>query len=143
MLSVDLASKLNCHVLVGSPKEIISLKILRLFNVEQLSMCGFDDGDLIITTKLIKENIIANLKNTCRKILISSTVQNFDFRFLVPYSVHRDSSPMNVVERFAHCGTDYDKLVAILNIYDVMKRFNSQAIIFCEVILFFSLNSFT
>lgn len=125
-------------MLVGPPKEIVSLNRLRLFNVEQLTMCGFDDGGAIITTQLIRSNIIEHLKDHCRKILISSAVQNMDFRFLVPYTVHRDQSPLNVVQRFANCSTNYEKLVAILNVYDVMKRFNAQAIIFCEVILYSS-----
>lgn len=68
---VDL-KKLDCHVLVGTPKEMVSFQIMRLFNIEQITMCVIDDADAINTSKIVQENIVLKLK-ACRKILVSAT----------------------------------------------------------------------
>lgn len=49
---VDL-KKLDCHVLVGTPKEMVSFQIMRLFNIEQITMCVIDDADAINTSKIV------------------------------------------------------------------------------------------
>lgn len=124
--------KLDCHVLVGSPKEMVSFKIMRLFNIEQVTLCVFDDADAIVTTKLVKEHIIEPLNNR-RKVLISSNIEGTQIDFMMTYFFRSDIISVNVKQCFAICPTNYEKLLAILTANEVIERLNVQGIVFFEV----------
>lgn len=123
-----------CHVLVGTPKEMVSFKIMRMFNIEQVTLSVFDDADTVVTTTLVKDHIIAPLKK-CRKLVISSTIQEKDIKLMRPYSVHFDDSQVNVKQCYRKCFTDYAKLLAILTVVKVIQPLKVQGIVFVEVTL--------
>lgn len=121
LISVNLSAKMDCHVVVGTPKELVSFKIMRIFNIEKITLCVFDDADTIITTKFVKDHVV---KNSCRKILVSSNINKLDIGFMVPYDVHNDPTPMNVIQSYASCPSNCDKLQAILCAYEHRESFS-------------------
>lgn len=131
-ISVDLSQKLKCHILVGSPKEMVSLKIMRHFNIEQISLCVIDDGDVVCTTNLIKEHIIKNLEN-CRLVLISSNVPAGILT--PPYAMLNGRNcllDMDVQQCYMKC-TVGTKFLVVESLHAMLLKENAQAIIFCSV----------
>ncbi|XP_055309062.1 DEAD-box helicase Dbp80-like [Sitodiplosis mosellana] len=128
--NVTLGHKLNCHVLVGTPKEMVSFKIMRHFNIEQISLCVFDDADTIVTTKLIKDHIIANLTQS-RKVLMSSKIQ-FNINFAKPYAIKLDTTNVNVKQCYTFCEDDGEKIIAVLAVNEILTTLKIQGIIFFE-----------
>lgn len=131
-ISVNLDKVLDCHVLVGSPKEMVSFKLMRLFNIEQVTLCVVDDADAVVTTNLIIDNIIKPLK-MCRKVLISSTMGQTKVNFMVPYIAHSNNARAKIFQGSAICKTNHEKLVAILTAYKAIAERNLQGIVFFEV----------
>lgn len=121
--------KLDCHLLVGSPKEIVAFKKMQLFNAEKISLCIFDGADAVVTTKLVNDNII-NCVAKSRKILISSTIDKTNVDFLKPYIVHSDDLPINLNHAYVFRQTNQEKLIALLTVNIVITRLNIQGIVF-------------
>lgn len=131
LITVKLGDKFDCHVVVGTLKEVVSCKIMRNYNIEKVTLCVFDDADAIVTINLIKMHIIGNLTQ-CRKILMSSRIRtNIDF--MKPYTIQVDASPIKVKQCFANCNDDYEKLLAVLAVHEFLTSLNAQGIIFFEV----------
>lgn len=129
------------HVLVGTPKEMVALKNKRSIDFRHIKMCILDDADTVFTSNLVKNEIVHQLNDTCKKVLISSATVHLSMDLMIPYDVHVDIVQPNAIHCFAICSTVFDKVKAILAAYDEIKRFKVQGIIFCQVIfiLFFEI----
>lgn len=130
---VELGSKVTCHVLVGTPKEIVSFKVLRLFDIENVTMCVFDDADTIVTTQLVKDNIVDAVKNSCRNFVIQSGKISMKLDFIAPYEIHANVCQQNVEQFFADCPTNVEKLKFALLMSLELVQLKLQGFIFVEV----------
>lgn len=54
--------------MIGTPREIVSFKLLGLWKANQLKIVIFDDADMTATTELIKSQIIGILPTTCQQL---------------------------------------------------------------------------
>lgn len=115
---------------------MVALKNKRSIDFRLIKMCILDDADTVFTSNLVKNEIVHQLNETCKKVLISSTTVHLSMDLLIPYESHVDIVQPNAIHCFAICSTLFDKVKAILAAYDEIKRFKVQAIIFCQVILF-------
>lgn len=130
---VDL-KKLDCHVLVGTPKEMVSFQIMRLFNIEQITMCVIDDADAINTSKIVQENIVLKLK-ACRKILVSATSLRSAMVGIHNCEIISGTEPKNMVQFFMKCPYPAMKLEAIQIVYKALVECGGKAIVFLNVII--------
>lgn len=137
LFSVELGSKLVTHVLVGTPKEMISFKMMRLFNIEKVTMCVFDDADTVVTTQLVKDHIIHAADNACRFMLMHSGRTSTKFDFMSPYEIHTSVCEPNVEHFVVDCPSYIEKLKMALLMSQELSRSNLQGLIFVEVCLVF------
>lgn len=126
---------MKCHIVVGSPKEVVSLKIMRIFNIEDVSLCVIDDADVVCTTSLIKDHI-TNSVNNCRKILIASGGSYSDV-LARPYGVSNDREylrdvNMNVEQYCIKCPVA-TRFLVVETIHAMLVGKKAQGIIFCTV----------
>lgn len=118
-------------MLIGSPKEMASFKLMRIFDIEKISICVFDDADIVNTTALIKEQITRQLK--CQKILVSSTSIAGATKYVGNLTMLLYEQNVKVEQYFLNCGDPSVKFKAILNIFHCLIEKNLQAIIFVQV----------
>lgn len=64
----------DCHIIIGTPKEIVSLRLLGVFVTNSLKLVVFDDADSVAFSNLVKEQLIAKLPTKCQKLFMSSHV---------------------------------------------------------------------
>lgn len=121
----------DCHILVGSPREIASFKLMRLFDINCISLCIMDDADIVNTTSLIQEQITRPLK--CKKILISSSSLAFASKYVENINNLVHNGDDGISQYFLKCGDVSVKFKAILSIYKCLVETNQQGIIFVQV----------
>lgn len=123
----------DCHILIGTPKEVAAFASVRVFNVENVSLLIADDADGVITTKLIQGQIMNRLKK-CRKILLSAVSLKShvdgDYKLI---TVKRSS---NISQHFMKMNDITEKFGVIMQVYNLLKTFGGQCIVFCNVSLF-------
>lgn len=123
-----------CHILVGTPKDLVSRKINRTFSIEKITMIVMDDADIVNTTQLVKQNVTKLVPNA-RKILLSAVSLDSAMHYIANCNTmvsHRDS--MNVSQFSIKCPTIAEKFDAIVNIFQILRMTNdAQAIVFVNV----------
>lgn len=62
-------TSMDRHVIIGTPKEVVSFGLLGVFSLTNLKIIVFDDADTVASTQLVKKIMVAN----CQKVFISST----------------------------------------------------------------------
>lgn len=128
-----MGSKLTCHVLVGTPKEMVSFKVMRLFSIENVTLCVFDDADTVITTTLVKDHVVNSVKDSCRILLIHSGKSSLQLDFIAPYEIHVNVDELNVEQFFVDCPSNVEKLKMALLLSHELIRLKLQGFIFVEV----------
>lgn len=111
----------DCHILIGTPKEVTAFASVRVFNVENVSL-------------LIAEGQIMNRLKKCRKILLSAVSLEShvdgDYKLI---TVKRSS---NISQHFMKMNDITEKFGVIMQVYNLLKTFGGQCIVFCNVSLF-------
>lgn len=120
-------------MLVGTPKEMISFKMMRLFNIENATLCVFDDADTVVTTQLVKDHIVDAVNDSCRILLIHSGNASLKFDVIAPYDLHVNVCEQNIEQYFVDCPSNVEKLKLALLLSHELIRWNFQALIFVEV----------
>lgn len=128
-----MGSKLTCQVLVGTPKEVVSFKILRLFDIENVTMCILDDADTIVTTQLVKEQIVNAVKESCGFLLLQSGHTSTKLDFFAPYDSSINICQQNVEQFFVDCPSNVEKLKVALLMSMELIQLKLQGLIFVEV----------
>lgn len=123
----------DCHILIGTPKEIAAFVSVRVFNIEDVSMFIADDADVVVTTKLIQDQVMNRLKR-CRKILLSAaclkSVADADYKRITI------KEPMNTDQYFMKMNDITEKFAVVVKVYNLLKTFNGRCIVFCNVSIF-------
>lgn len=125
---------MKCHILVGSPKEIVSFTIMRIFNIEKISMCVIDDADVVYTTNLMKDQVIKRLKTSCRKLMITFS-SGYHQLVRAPYALFDDKDfdiQVNIDHYYSKCEV-HTKFHIVEAVYAVLIEHHAQSIIFCSV----------
>lgn len=125
-------SKSECHILIGTPKEVVALSIVRAFCIETISMCILDDADVINTTNLVQSNILLKLTN-CQKVLVSSTSLHGAMTGVDNCEFIKDNQPKNTMQFVVKCQDVPDKINAIIAIYKALKACNGKGFVFMNV----------
>lgn len=117
------------HVIVGTPKEIVAYRLMRLFDIEKIVLCILDDADAINTTKLIQQHILHQLQG--QLIMLSS----YRFKLGPVTNCHRMEylAPLNCIQYYLNVNDVCEKVEAIVEVYNVLVRTNTKGIIFCKV----------
>lgn len=112
---------------------------MRVFNIENISLCVFDDADIVSSTDLMKQQIVNSLDSECRKLVISFN-SGFEYGSIVkpPYTAFKGENELNVDQCYMKCEFA-TKIRIIAKIHDILAQHHAQAIIFCSV-KFFQLN---
>lgn len=139
--SVVLGAQLTSHVIIGTPKEIATYRILGLFDVKKIQMAVFDDGDIVATSHLVIDHVVRHLPPNCQKILFSATLNNASLKHFEDASVLRllreNELQENVHQTYCVCTNLAEKLNVINAIFikAMAKRFDDagQFIVFCSV----------
>lgn len=123
---------IDCQILIGTPKEVASLGIIRVFNIEDISLCVFDDADVVATTNFIKTNVIDRLKR-CRMLFLSSVCLNSVKNNLKKSQLIIKKTTMNAVQYFMKISDISEKIAAIVKIYNLLTTPQRQCIVFFNV----------
>lgn len=121
--------------MVGTPKEIAAFASVRVFNIEEIFLCIVDDADIVISTKLI-QNQIMNRLNRCRKILLSATCLTSVKDPAVDYKSINIKMPLNAAQYFLKINNVAEKFETIVMVYNLLKKFRGRCIVFCNVSIF-------
>lgn len=141
LFSVVLGSYLTSHVIVGTPKEIVTYRILGLFDVKKIQMAVFDDGDVVATSHLVIDHVVRHLQPSCQKILFSATLNNASVKHferpVVMRLLRENELQENVHQTYAVCANLAEKLDVIYGIFAeaMSKRLDDAGkfIVFCSV----------
>lgn len=120
------------HVIVGTPKEIVAMINKRRLNMSGITLAVFEDVDVTMTTGLVKESILKEYSGRLVLSCVENTLELAKIQTTHEYDiiVHKDS--MTIREAFIKCENS-DKIVVVNNVYNVLKRLDVQAIVFCRV----------
>lgn len=128
----------DCHIIIGTPKEIIAYRLLNIFDVNNLVVAVIDDSDMVATFPLMKSNIIDPLPKSCQKIYVSSvqTRSNNDIHPAIELKLTINDSfyPQTITDYFIKLPTNSNKLEIISAVCsEVFLLTRAQAIIFFTV----------
>lgn len=128
----------DCHIIVGTPKEIASCRILGYFEMKKIVLAIFDDADVITTTDLVQRHILRQLPANCQKMYISATSNMASLRYFTRTDTIKHISPINIPTTIEHhtieCDTDkYEKLLSI--VHSIVKH-RGKVIVFCSVCIY-------
>lgn len=124
----------HCHILVGAPADIIGFRTMRLFNIEDISLCVLDDADKIYTTELFQKQIIKPLISRARFVMLSA--HKFWPPIVRHYEYIENLDVPNIKQYFLQVEDIADKLQAIVFIYKILEQTNTKGIVFCQVSVF-------
>lgn len=111
---------------------MVSFKIMRLFNVEKITLCVVDDADTIVTSQLVKDQIMMALTKS-RILIVQSAEKGLQLNFMAPYVQMKNDHPLNVEQFFADCKSNVEKLKFAILFCKELIRNGQQGIIFVEV----------
>lgn len=63
-------------MVIGTPKEVCALAIMRKIHMKSLKMAVFDDADVTATTHLVQVHLLDQLQDRWEKIMVSSTMKS-------------------------------------------------------------------
>lgn len=129
-LTDTLGHKCEDQIVVGTPKEIATARILGLFDMNKMEMVAIDDGDIITTAKLFIENILQPSQTFCQIFMVSSmfnanSMKHIELPAVIQFGSGGDI-PVNIKEFFVKCETKEEKYSAVANIYQQVVRSISQ-----------------
>lgn len=121
---------MTSHVIIGTSKEIVQVKIERRFDLNNISLGVFDDIDIVTTTTLMKNNILEPFLG--RKVFstIKSAMKH------IPPGNNQDiiinDDQMVITEAFIKCHHG-EKIFALITTYYAVAKFGGQILVFCRV----------
>ncbi|XP_055326602.1 uncharacterized protein LOC129580317 [Sitodiplosis mosellana] len=127
--NVQIGQKADGHIIVGTPKEIVSFSIMRNFNIEDIECIIIDDVDIVNTSDLFRSHVMGKLDRSALKMFIASQIHT-----AAPYGNDMEIVPeygtRNITETFLNCADIVQKIKAIVTAYTVLVKYKSQGIIF-------------
>lgn len=138
-ISVTMGQKLDEHILVGTPKEIATLRILGGFDMDDVETIFFDDADIIVTTDIVQRHLM-NGKPGQQIVFATATQTAKMTRHLMNSATFLDINEEcdifdTVAQHFIKC-EDFDHKVDTLRlIIDGFRRKckTEKILIFCNV----------
>lgn len=123
----------HCHILVGAPADIIGFKMMRLFNIKDISLCVMDDADNIFATELFQNQIMKPLILHTSSRFVMLAAHPFRPPLVQRWKYVANLDVPNIKQYFLRVNNIADKLEAIIFIYKILKRTNTKGIVFCQV----------
>lgn len=127
---------LDRHIIICTPKEIVSFSLLGIFKLQLLKMIVFDDADYVVSTKLVQTLLVAN----CQKVFISTSHFKIGHEMFLMKLLVDSQSFFNIQHFYMKRANDEAKMESVEKICEEVRRNDSigKAIIFCDII--YSLN---
>lgn len=134
---VIIGSRLIEQILVGTPKEMVSLRILGLFDADKVALGIFDDADVVVTSDIVQRHLVQPLKHA-QVILTSATIsKNYGVNGVEVFLPKEEEMLDNLSNFFVKCEDRHHKFDAIEKIVNAMfRKFDTsitKIIIFCNV----------
>lgn len=120
------------HVIIGTPKEVVSFGLLGVFSLTNLKIIVFDDADTVASTQLVKKIMVAK----CQKVFISSTHVRLNNVVTMKFVPNNRLLPENIDQFYAKCTTMTEKIQYVKEICRGLQKYrDGKVIIFSNVIL--------
>lgn len=122
-ISVVMGQKCNAHILVGTPKELVSMRILGGFDMEKVNCAVFDDADVVVTSDMVQRHLVKALSHA--QVVLTSTTICSDYGIRDPISIRLLPSEevlVNVSLFFIKCSDNVHKFDAARQIIDIVYR---------------------
>lgn len=71
-LEESFVTHLDSHILIGTPKELASFRMLNVFNMKKLSIIVFDDADRVVPSTYTKGHLMNAIDSKCQTLIMSS-----------------------------------------------------------------------
>lgn len=119
------------HIIIGTPKEIVSFSLLGIFKLQLLKMIVFDDADYVVTSQLVKTLLVAK----CQKVFISTSHFKIGHELFMMKLLVDSQSFFHMQHFYMKCTNDEVKMESVKKICEEVRRNDSvgKAIIFCDV----------
>lgn len=108
-LEESFVTHFDCHVLIGTPNEVASFRMLNVFNMKKLSIIILDDADSVISSTYTKNHLINAIDPKCQTLIMSSSWMSHHETNHVP-NIHRcelfvdkQPFPANIEHFFIEC----------------------------------------
>lgn len=125
-------TSMDRHVIIGTPKEVVSFGLLGVFSLTNLKIIVFDDADTVASTQLVKKIMVAN----CQKVFISSTHVRLNNVVTMKFMPNNRLLPENIDQFYAKCTTMTEKIQYVKEICRRLQKYkDGKVIIFSNVIL--------
>lgn len=133
---VVIGNKSNEHIIVATPKELASFRVLGGFEIDEIVLAVFDDADLIVTSDIVQRHLLIPLLEKCQVVLSSTTIGQHNIAQAINVNIQPEEElPSNLTIFFYVCNGNLEKFSATRLIIDgIHRKFNSGGIIiFCNV----------
>lgn len=121
------------QVIIGTPKELVSLRILGGFDIGLIKVAIFDEADSVVTTDMVQRHLLKPLASAASQVVLSSTTisSNCKVENSIPLRLMSDDETIpSLSEFFIKCVDDHHKFDAARLIIDgFFRKFGSQKVI--------------
>ena len=100
----------DAHIVIGTPKELVSMRILGGFQMDKIKFAAFDDADVIVTSDMVQRHLINPLAHA--QIVLSSTTICSNYGIENPITARlqpNDEILNNLSFNFVRCDDEYKK----------------------------------
>lgn len=142
-LSVVQNEVAEAQMIISTPKEIASLRILGKFGIKNISLAIFDNSDTVLTTHLVVEHLLLQLRASTTKIAVTvegsnlsealkkyATGNSFKKAYILTEGAYQYNKQF-LIKCFESDFEEKLKITADLVAFATEKSF--QTIIFCNV----------
>lgn len=119
------------HIVVGTPKDISSCRILGFYDLKKIELTVMDDADMIATSHNFVDHVLKQLPEKCQRIASSplyndNCLSNFNVQTL-----WIKSSELTHIKQFFVNSSDLNEKCRY--IADFIRGYTLSAIIYCNV----------
>lgn len=132
-----MGTRLCEQILIGTPKEMASLRILGGFDTDQIVLGIFDDADIEMTSDIVQTYLVKPLA-AAQIVLTSATInKNYGVHNAIEVFVEKECEILdNLSLYFIQCDDEYHKFKVMAECIDaVFRKFHSdtRVMVFCNV----------
>lgn len=119
------------HIVVGTPKELPSCRILGFFDLKNIDLAIIDDADMIATSHNFLDHVLNQLTVKCQKIASSLVyTENSLSNFSVEKLWLKSSELTHIKQFFVNSSNSDEKCCYIA---ELLLGYTFSAIIYCNV----------
>lgn len=119
------------HIVVGTPKDLPSCRILGFYNLKNIDLAIIDDADMIATSHNFLDHVLKQLPVKCQKIASSLIYSENSLSSFSVEALWLKSSELTHIKQFFVISSNSDEKCRC--IAEILRGYTFSTIIYCNV----------